>query len=66
MFATTACGRDMLNTPMSVKWEEFKKEPIEHRCTKCDASKQAVFNTRVDFQKFINSHVEVIHIGAQA
>lgn len=44
----TACGRNMLRTPFSVNWAEFKAEPAEHRCVKCVASKQFAFNLKQD------------------
>lgn len=47
----TACGRNLLRTPMSTNWEDFKKEPIEYRCIKCLSSKQFEFNTRMDEKK---------------
>jgi hypothetical protein len=47
----TACGRNMLRTPMSVNWDDFKKEPIEYCCIKCLSSKQFEFNTRLDQKK---------------
>ncbi len=50
----TACGRNLLRTPMSVKWEDFKNEPEEKRCAKCQASKQFEVNTRMDLRKQAN------------
>ena len=44
----TACGRNMLRTPFSVNWSDFKLEAPQHRCAKCVASKQFSFNTKVD------------------
>ena len=44
----TACGRNMLRTPFSVNWAEFKNEPTQYRCVKCVASKQFLLNTKVD------------------
>jgi len=44
----TACGRNMLRTPFSVNWDEFKTEPNEYRCVKCVTSKQFSFNTKTD------------------
>jgi len=44
----TACGRNLLRTPMSAPWEDFKKEPLQHRCTKCMISKQFLLNVKVD------------------
>jgi len=45
----TACGRNILRTPMSVNWEDFKTE--EHKCIKCKTSKQAEVNTKMDLRK---------------
>lgn len=50
MAARTACGRNILRTPMSTNWEGFKAEAAEYRCIKCAASKQAELNTRRDAQ----------------
>jgi hypothetical protein len=47
----TACGRNMLRTPISVDWFEFKNEPTEYRCVKCVTSKQFELNTRQDSKK---------------
>jgi hypothetical protein len=44
----TACGRSLLRTPMSVNWTEYKKEPVEYRCVKCEASKQVALNIKMD------------------
>lgn len=52
MAAKTACGRNILRTPMSTNWEEFKKELPEHQCAKCAASKQAAVNARSDANKW--------------
>lgn len=49
----TACGRNILRTPMSVNWEEFKTEREEHKCLKCKTSKQAEVNTKMDLRKQI-------------
>lgn len=51
MAAKTACGRNILRTPMSTNWEEFKNEAPEHQCAKCAASKQAAVNARSDAKK---------------
>lgn len=63
MFAETACGRDILRTPLSVEWNEFKEEPNEYKCVKCAVSKQADLNTRKDVEKFMKEHFQVVHIG---
>lgn len=46
MASRTACGRNILRTPMSCDWEGFSAEPKEDRCIKCGASKQAELNQR--------------------
>ena len=48
MTSMTACGRNILRTPLCVKWNEFKNEPAQYRCTKCVQSKQFELNTRMD------------------
>lgn len=48
MAARTACGRNILRTPMSCGWEGFKMEPTNRQCEKCAASKQAALNSRRD------------------
>ena len=53
MASKTACGRNILRTPISVNWSEFKTEPTEYRCVKCVTSKQFELNTRVDSKKSI-------------
>lgn len=63
MTSKTACGRNILNTPMSVNWTEYKQEPLQYRCTKCEASKQTEVNTRMDVRKFMQEHFEIIHIS---
>ncbi len=51
MASRTACGRNILRTPLSANWEGFKAEPAEHRCAKCAASKQFEVNTKMDARK---------------
>jgi hypothetical protein len=51
MAARTACGRNILRTPMSTDWENFKMEAAAYRCIKCVASKQFEVNTRMDARK---------------
>jgi hypothetical protein len=51
MASKTACGRNILRTPISVNWSEFKTEPTEYRCVKCVTSKQFEFNNRQDSKK---------------
>jgi hypothetical protein len=53
MASKTACGRNILRTPMSVNWDGFKQEPTQYRCVKCAASKQFEVNTRMDARKAI-------------
>lgn len=47
----TACGRSMLRTPISVGWSEFKTEPVEYRCVKCQASREVALNIKMDERK---------------
>jgi len=47
----TACGRNMLRTPMSMNWEDFKKKDPQYRCIKCVSSKQFELNTKMDARK---------------
>ena len=51
MASMTACGRNILRTPISVNWNEFKTEPAEYRCVKCCASKQFEVNSKMDARK---------------
>jgi hypothetical protein len=51
MASKTACGRNILRTPISVGWADFKQEPEHLRCVKCVASKQFSFNVEVDSKK---------------
>lgn len=44
----TACGRNILRTPLSADWAGFSKEPVAGRCEKCEASKQAEVNRKMD------------------
>jgi hypothetical protein len=46
MASQTACGRNILRTPLSAPWAEFKVLPEDHRCIKCNESKQAALNRR--------------------
>lgn len=39
MAAHTACGRNILRTPMSCNWEGFKATPKDQQCVKCAGSK---------------------------
>tara|TARA_R110000868_G_scaffold23663_1_gene94874 strand:+ start:224 stop:427 length:204 start_codon:yes stop_codon:yes gene_type:complete len=53
MASKTACGRNILRTPLSASWFEFKNEPTSYRCVKCLSSKQFEVNTRMDANKGI-------------
>jgi len=46
MASKTACGRNILRTPMSSTWSEFKV--ATDRCIKCEGSKQFALNLRRD------------------
>jgi len=47
----TACGRSLLRTPMSTNWTDYKNEPVQYRCIKCETSKQFEVNTKMDQRK---------------
>jgi hypothetical protein len=47
----TACGRNLLRTPISTNWSDFKQEPVQFRCIKCVTSKQFEFNVKMDARK---------------
>ena len=49
MASKTACGRNILRTPLSTNFEEFKNE--KHQCTKCAESKFFAFLTKQDAKK---------------
>lgn len=49
--SNTACGRNILRTPISANWEEFKKEPEQNQCIKCRNSKQYEVNAKMDARK---------------
>jgi hypothetical protein len=51
MASMTACGRNILRTPMACTWAEFKLTHKTWRCIKCDESKQAALNARTDAKK---------------
>ena len=51
MSAKTACGRNILRTPFSASWADFKQEPEHLRCVKCVSSKQFLLNVKVDSKK---------------
>lgn len=48
MASKTACGRNVVRTPMSANWDYFKNLPHDQQCAKCAASKQAELNARTD------------------
>jgi hypothetical protein len=50
MASKTACGRNILRTPISTNWDGFKTET--HRCIKCEQSKQFEVNIRMDLAKW--------------
>ena len=51
MTSKTACGRNILRTPMSTDWADFLTEPVQFRCIKCNNSKQFEVNARADARK---------------
>jgi hypothetical protein len=54
MASRTACGRNILRTPMSCGWEGFKLEG--RQCEKCATSKQAELNARRDADRWVPEH----------
>jgi len=46
--AKTACGRNLLRTPMSCAWAQFKATPVEQQCSKCADSKHVAVRNRMD------------------
>jgi hypothetical protein len=65
----TACGRNLLRTPISTNWSDFKQEPVQFRCIKCVTSKQFEFNAKMDAKKAIsfqhNAPFNAEFLGAQ-
>ena len=51
MAAKTACGRNILRTPLVTSWEGFKTESV--RCVKCEKSNLFAFLTRKDLEKWV-------------
>ncbi len=51
MASSTACGRNILRTPLSTDWAGFMSESPSLRCVKCSASKQFEVNTRMQAKK---------------
>lgn len=47
MSSMTACGRNILRTPMALGWAGFSATPVAQRCAKCHASKHAAVNARM-------------------
>ena len=45
----TACGRNVLRTPISTNWAHFLAAP--DKCAKCDASIHAAFLRKCDAKK---------------
>jgi len=41
----------MIRTPMSMNWEDFKKEAPQYQCIKCVSSKQFEVNAKMDARK---------------
>ena len=52
----TACGRNMLRTPLSCAWDGFKLTPSDQQCEKCAGSKQAELNARRDADQWVPEH----------
>lgn len=51
MAARTACGRNILRTPLSTGWDDFKVST--YQCVKCAESRQAELNARRDADQWI-------------
>jgi hypothetical protein len=51
MASKTACGRNVLRTPFSANWTEYKTDSSFVKCEKCEASKQAEVNRKSDAKK---------------
>ena len=51
MASRTACGRNILRTPMSLAWAGFKLTPRDQQCELCACSKYAAVNTKSDERK---------------
>jgi len=51
----TACGRNLLRTPISTNWEEFKVD--SYKCVKCESSKQADLFKRIDLKNSLIARV---------
>ena len=66
MAAKTACGRNILRTPMSCGWEGFKLEPASRQCEKCAASKQAELNARRDADQWVPEHPDAWKVADDA
>lgn len=46
MASKTACGRNILRTPMSADWAGFTGTKASQRCSLCDASSHAEFQRK--------------------
>ena len=53
MASETACGRNVVRTPISTNWADFKTLPESQQCEKCAASKQAALNAKADANKWV-------------
>ena len=51
MAARTACGRNILRTPLSTDWAGFTATPRAYRCERCASSKQAGLNASRDLER---------------
>ena len=52
MSSKTACGRNILQTPMSTTWKEFMSIDIMSRCGMCEKSRYAaLFSKNYTFSK---------------
>lgn len=66
MASRTACGRNILRTPMSCGWEGFKLEPAGRQCEKCATSKQAELNARRDADQWAPEHPDAWKVADDA
>jgi len=57
MASKTACGRNILRTPMSTNWRGFLTVPADERCAKCNASRQFAVNQNSDAKKALLAEV---------
>ena len=47
----TACGRNIIRTPLSANWEDFKRVVVDYQCIKCRTSRQYQLNVKMDARK---------------